>query len=171
MKAPRMTEAEFDVFLARKHAKQGVSVPKTSKTLPRGQIKAGRSELEAELQAQIERALLPTPEYDVPYLIGSRHRLDVAWRFQKFGVEVQGAVHRIKGKFRADIDKRAAGLLQGWVILEVDREAIYSGKAIEWIRQLLSPDRRAASLCRYHADSVELESDGRCRASDGGATV
>lgn len=98
----------------------------------------GRSELEIELQRQIEAAGLPTPTYDVPYLIGSRHRMDVLWVDRRCGVEVQGNVHRIKGRFKADMEKRALGLLQGWAILEVGGDEIRSGKAMEWIRALLN---------------------------------
>lgn len=101
---------------------------------------ASRSELEIALQIQIEQtlpAILQPSGYDVPYLVGSRHRLDVCWAPRRFGVEVQGMPHRIKGRFKADIHKRAIGLLQGWTILEVDGDTIRSGQAIEWIRQLL----------------------------------
>lgn len=98
-----------------------------------------RSDIEIDLQRQIEAdPWLPTPEYDTPYLIGSRHRMDVLWRERRCGVEVQGHVHRIKGRFKADMEKRALSLLQGWAILEVGGDEIRSGKAIEWIRALLN---------------------------------
>lgn len=112
------------------HAQAQKSPPKPGKSYQ-------RSNLEVLLQDQIEKAGLPVPKYDVCYLIGSKHRLDVAWKDLRLGVEVQGQVHRIKGKFHADIVKRVLGQLQGWTVLEVDREAITSGKAIEWIGQLL----------------------------------
>lgn len=107
---------------------------------PEPAAKSTRSELEIALQIQIEQtlpAILQPSGYDVPYLVGSRHRLDVCWAPRRFGVEVQGMPHRIKGRFKADIHKRAIGLLQGWTILEVDGDTIRSGQAIEWIRQLL----------------------------------
>lgn len=98
----------------------------------------GRSELEVEFQRQIEEACLPGPEYDVTYLIGSRHRLDVCYRARKIGVEVQGGVHRIKGRFKADLKKRAEGLLQGWRVLEVGPDEIKSGKGLQWLKTLLN---------------------------------
>lgn len=110
---------------------QDVKSPQT------GQKTRQRSNLEVLLQEQLEQAGLPVPEYDVCYLIGSKHRLDVAWDDRRFGVEIQGEVHRIKSKFHGDIVKRVLGQLQGWLIVEVDRESIKSGKALEWIRQLL----------------------------------
>lgn len=148
----RMTEAEFRAQLKRRAKIQpgrivrpmgmpeiGEPKPVTPK-LPKGRPKSAvlaRSELEVALRSQIEEAGLKTPEYDQPYLIGTRHRLDVLWRDIRFGVEVQGMVHRIKGKFKADISKRATGLLQGWTVLEVDGDSIRNGKAIEWIKILL----------------------------------
>jgi len=100
--------------------------------------KTQRSALEVEFQRQIAEAGLPAPEFDVPYLVGSRHRLDVCYRAKRLGVEVQGGVHRIKGRFKADLTKRAEGLLQGWAILEVGRDEIESGKAIQWLKSLLN---------------------------------
>jgi very-short-patch-repair endonuclease len=99
---------------------------------------AVRSNLEAELQRQLEASDLPPAQLDVPYLVGSRHRLDFCWPALKFGVEVQGGCHRAGGKWSRDIEKRARGLLQGWRILEVDAQRIKSGVALRWIAQLLS---------------------------------
>jgi hypothetical protein len=112
------------------HSQAGKSPQKSGKSRQ-------RSNLEVLLQEQIEKAALPAPEYDVCYLIGSKHRLDVCWADRKFGCEIQGEVHRIKSKFHSDVVKRVLGQLQGWLIVEVDREAIKSGKALEWIKQLL----------------------------------
>lgn len=136
-----MTQAEFDAAVARASKRVGRSLISKEKLPQKARIKAvapvDRSPLEIMLQAQIEHALLPTPEYDVPYLVGRAHRLDVCWRSLKFGVECQGMPHRIKARFKADIEKRVLGQLQGWLIVEVDRTAIESGKAIEWIRELI----------------------------------
>jgi very-short-patch-repair endonuclease len=98
-----------------------------------------RSELEAELQRQIEAAELPPPRYDVPYLIGSRCRADVLFEAGRLVVEVQGGCHVVRAKAHADIRKAAESLLQGWRLLPVDRDAIYSGQALTWIIQLLKP--------------------------------
>lgn len=97
-----------------------------------------RSELEVELQRQIESSNLPSPKYDVPYLVGSRHRLDVCWEEIKFGCEVNGNPHRIADKFHRDIEKRVRAQIQGWLIVEVDGQSIKNGNAIAWIIQLMS---------------------------------
>lgn len=98
---------------------------------------ATRSDLEAELRRQIEAAGLPTPRYDVPYLIGSRCRADVLFEAERLIVEVQGGCHVIRAKAHADIRKAAHSLLQGWHLLPVDKDAIWSGDALRWITQLL----------------------------------
>jgi hypothetical protein len=53
-------------------------------------------------------------------------------------VEIQGMAHRIKGKFKRDIEKRALALLAGWKLLELDGASVRDGRGIEWLRQLLS---------------------------------
>lgn len=64
-------------------------------------------------------------------------RLDFAWPDLKVAIEVQGMVHRIKQKFKRDIEKRAELMLAGWEVLEVDGEAIADGAALAWVKRLL----------------------------------
>jgi hypothetical protein len=96
-----------------------------------------------ELLAQQIRLVgnLPEPIREYHHLRGSKHRLDFAWpeyrvNGMQLGVEVQGMVHRIKHNFSGDIEKRARGQLQGWLVLEVGGEQIRSGKAMEWLQEL-----------------------------------
>lgn len=96
-----------------------------------------------ELFAQQIRLVgnLPAPEREYHHLRGSKHRLDFAWpeyrvNGMQLGVEVQGMVHRVKHNFSADLEKRARGILQGWLVLEVGGEQIRSGKAMEWLQEL-----------------------------------
>lgn len=84
---------------------------------------------------------LPEPIREYHHLRGSKHRLDFAWPEYRvnglqLGVEVQGMVHRVKHNFSGDLEKRARGLLQGWMVLEVGGEQIRSGKAMEWLQEL-----------------------------------
>jgi hypothetical protein len=46
--------------------------------------------------------------------------------------------HRIKGKFKRDIEKRALALLAGWRVLEVGGDEVRSGRALVWLRELLA---------------------------------
>jgi very-short-patch-repair endonuclease len=98
---------------------------------------ATRSELEAELERQITEAGIEGAQFDVPYLVGSRCRADVLFQAQRLVVEAQGGCHVVRAKAHADINKAALSLLQGWRLLPVDKEAIRSGQALTWIKQLL----------------------------------
>ena len=64
--------------------------------------------------------------------------LDYAWPEVKVAVEVQGMAHRIKGKWKRDIEKRALALLAGWRVLELDGDSVRSGRGLEWLRALLA---------------------------------
>lgn len=106
------------------------------------------SELERLLSEQIKDAGLQAPYLEHRPIMERRWRLDFSWvnlvkpggivEQALLGVEVQGMVHRIKGRFKADIEKRAELMLAGWRILEVDGDSIRSGRAIAWIRRLLT---------------------------------
>jgi very-short-patch-repair endonuclease len=141
MGARWLTEAQVEAY-QRKRALRFAPAPPAAHVvaLIRGKSAqaspATRSELEAELQRQIEAVAL-VARYDAPYLIGSRFRADVLFEAGRLVVEVQGGVHRIKAKAHADIRKAAESLLQGWRLLPVDKDAIYSGDALKWITQLL----------------------------------
>lgn len=107
--------------------------------------KIGRPKLGTRLESQLEVMVaqqltllkLPMPQREYKHIPNRNFRLDFAWPDVKVGIEVQGMVHRIEGRFKGDIEKRALGLINGWRILEVDRAAIKSGMAISWIETLL----------------------------------
>ena len=95
------------------------------------------SEIERRFAQQIRAAGLPEPEREYYHLVGRDFRLDFAWPDRKLGVEIQGMAHRIKGKFNADIEKRALALLAGWTILEVNGAAVRDERGIGWLQQLI----------------------------------
>lgn len=107
------------------------------------------SEIEELLASQIRLVgNLPEPIREYPFLRGRAHRLDFAWPEYRYngmqlGVEVQGMVHRVKGRFTADLEKRALGLLQNWAILEVGGEQIRSGRAMEWLQEIFKTTVKA----------------------------
>lgn len=99
------------------------------------------SEIEELLAQQLAGSILPAATREYPHLRGSRHRLDFAWpdwrlNGMQIGVEVQGMAHRIKGRFSADLEKRAMSLLQGWIVLEVGGDQVRSGRALEWLLEI-----------------------------------
>jgi hypothetical protein len=93
---------------------------------------------------------LPAPERQYHHLRGRGHTLDFAWpewtvNGMQLGVEVQGMCHTVKGRFNADIEKRALGVLQGYLILEVGPDQIKSGKAMEWLQELFQKATRRST--------------------------
>lgn len=95
------------------------------------------SKLERRFDQQIEEAGLPEPRRNWFFLNGRDFELDRAWPAQKVAVEVQGMAHRIKGKWKRDIEKRALAMLAGWRVLEVDGSSIRDGRAIDWTKKML----------------------------------
>ena len=125
----RMTEEQYAAILARKGARAPAKPVAVRK----------ESELERRFLQQLEQAGLTECCIREYYAINGRDfRLDFAFPSRKIGVEVQGMAHRVKKQFRADIEKRALHLLAGWRVLEVGGAEIKSGKAIEWIKELLA---------------------------------
>ncbi len=95
------------------------------------------SSIEAQLALQMRALKLPAAERNYRFLPNRKLELDFAWPEAKLGVEVQGMAHRIKEKFKVDIEKRALALLGGWKVLEVGGAEIRSGVAIQWVEALL----------------------------------
>lgn len=95
------------------------------------------SKLERRFDQQLEAAGLPAPRRNWFFMNNRDFELDRAWPEQKIAIEVQGMAHRIKGKWKRDIEKRALAMLAGWRVLEVDGSSIRDGRAIQWTKQLL----------------------------------
>lgn len=77
---------------------------------------------------------------------GRKLEVDFAWPSLRMGIEVQGAVHRIKEHFQRDAEKHALALLAGWILLPVTGRQIRDGRAIGWALQLL--EMRARELTK-----------------------
>lgn len=96
---------------------------------------------ESKLERRMAQALavegMPPYQRNYFFLPDRDLELDFAWPAVKVAIEVQGMAHRVKAMFKRDIQKRALALLAGWTVLEVDREAIGSGQAVEWLLELL----------------------------------
>lgn len=122
---------------------------KPARSATRANSTAGTTSPNEELLAGQISAVgnLPAPERQYPHIRGRGHTLDFAWpdwtvNGMQLGVEVQGMCHTVKGRFNADIEKRALGVLQSWLILEVGPDQIKSGKAMEWLQELFSRAER-----------------------------
>lgn len=101
---------------------------------------AGRldSELEARFVQQLKAVHAPAWERNYRFHGERKWELDFAWPEDRFAVEIDGEVHRIKERFHKDITKHAAALIAGWMVLRVDGRAVRSGEALEWALKLLS---------------------------------
>lgn len=64
-------------------------------------------------------------------------RFDFAWPVMKIAIEVEGGVHRIKGRFKGDIEKYNEAMLQGWSVIRVAQDEIKGGRAIAWLERLI----------------------------------
>lgn len=96
------------------------------------------SEIEEMLALQIAEAGLPAPVRELRWLPGRRYRADFAWPDRRLLVEVEGMVHRIEGRWRADVVKNNAAVLSGWRMLRVTGRMIRSGDAVSLIRAALA---------------------------------
>ena len=96
------------------------------------------SKLERRFSQQLtDNPEIPAHQRNYFFLETRDLELDFAWPAVKVAVEIQGMAHRIKGKWKRDIEKRALALLAGWRVLEVGGDQVRSGQALEWLRALL----------------------------------
>jgi hypothetical protein len=95
------------------------------------------SKIERRFDQQLVENDVPLYQRNYFFLPDRDLELDFAWPALKVAVEVQGMAHRIKGKFKRDIEKRALAMLAGWRVLEVDGSAIRDGRAMEWLKAML----------------------------------
>ena len=96
-----------------------------------------RSSLEVEFDLQMRAMKFPTwaPEYR--FLEHRKYRIDRAWPNVRFGVEIDGGVHKLESRFHSDREKHALALLEGWRILPVTSQHVRDGRAIAWAAELL----------------------------------
>ena len=121
---------------------QGWHVTKRARLQP-------RSELEETFARDMRALNFPEYQREYTYLKPRKYRLDFAWPKCKFGVEIDGAVHRIKSRFHTDREKHALSLLEGWQILAVTGLHVRDGRAIQWAAELLF--RRLFPGQAYHS--------------------
>ena len=117
-------------------------------------VEREQSDIEAMFALQLRTTDIPTPVRNCVFLTDRKLELDFAWPDLKLGVEIEGAVHRIRERFHGDIEKHALALIHGWTVLRVDGRSIRNGKAIEWFEQLF---RSVASRApaKNSADGME----------------
>ena len=98
-----------------------------------------RSEIEQMLSDQIKAAGLPAPiEWPAQHapIEYRKYRVDFSWPDKKLIVDVDGAVHRIKGTFKASFERGYLLLKGGWKVLHVGGDQVRDGTAVEWVKDL-----------------------------------
>lgn len=122
----RWTEEQYAHHL-RTRERLTISVPQPEKV----------SKLERRFEQQLTDAGISGYQRNYFFLPDRDLELDFTWAPARVAVEVQGMAHRIKDKFKRDIEKRALAMIAGWRVLEVDGSSIKDGRAIAWLQKLL----------------------------------
>ena len=73
--------------------------------------------------------------------LGRAFRFDFSFPEHRLAVEVDGAVHRIKARFRADLERHNLAQVLGWRVLRFSTADIASAKAIDAVRAVLAGDQ------------------------------
>jgi len=134
----RMTEAQL-ADLRRSRVTPAGAKPRQAATY------ALKPDYVRELAIQILYAglRLPLLEYAFDKQLTGTGRgwmLDMAWPWLEpmLAVEVDGAVHRIKGRHKGDIPKHQALFTQGWKLLRVTPAQVRNGEALALVREALA---------------------------------
>ncbi len=90
------------------------------------------------LLAQMELARLPAASPEFVFHPVRKWRLDLAYPDRRLAVEIDGAVHRIKGMFFRDIDKHQALFFEGWRLLRVTTAQVRNGEAVRLVERALA---------------------------------
>jgi len=90
------------------------------------------------LAAACRRASLPQPLVEYPFAPGRKFRADCCWVDFKLIVEVQGAVHRIAARFKADRERSQVIACLGYRLMLVSPEEVRNGRAVHLVRAALS---------------------------------
>jgi very-short-patch-repair endonuclease len=122
--------------LAMMHVTSGREVATlTTTAVSRGTMPLSQGEEEFALHCQIYR-LDPVREYQ--FHPTRRWRVDFAWPDRKVAVEIEGSVHRIKGRFARDIEKYNALARNGWIVLRYSAKMVHAGTAIDEVMGVLA---------------------------------
>ena len=103
-----------------------------------------KSEIEELFALHVRATHLIDPVRELVFAPPRLWRVDFAWPSVAVAVEIEGAVHRIKGRFLGDLPKYRALTLAGWALLRYSGAEVRSGLAIAEVEAFL--DARAAVL-------------------------
>lgn len=127
--AIRLTPEQFNAHQARVKGAAPAPEPKAEKPATRS------SDYETWLANQLEASGLPAPACQFRWLDERLYVADLA--YPPLLIEIDGAAHRIKGRFLDDIEKNQQALLNGYYLLRIATSQVRSGKAVEIVRRAL----------------------------------
>jgi very-short-patch-repair endonuclease len=105
---------------------------------PKGK-RGPRTDYEGILALQIKMAGLPAPEREYKFAAaeGRKFRADLAFPDKMLLIEIDGAVHRIKGRFDRDLEKGQIALRLGWRVLHTSPVQVKNGRALQLVEAAL----------------------------------
>jgi hypothetical protein len=151
-----MTPAEVKAYQQRIKSRVPVSATKASGAtvaadVAAGQDSVGRSagsspvtrdpskkrttDYETWLANQLVAHGMPQPALQFMWLDDRQYRADLA--YPPLLIEIDGAAHRIKGRFMDDILKSQAALLNGYYLLRVATSQVRDGNAVKVVQAAL----------------------------------
>lgn len=131
----RMTQADADRINKRNRGSR-VPIVTAAPQPPRGKLKPRYEKMLAD--QCIEAGILGfVGQYE--FHAERNWRIDLAWPAQKLAVEVDGAVHRIKGMFDRDLEKHQALFFDRWRLLRVSTKQVREGEALKLVMRALVP--------------------------------
>lgn len=135
----RLTQAEVDRINARNRPRR-VTFGETVEAIEekRAPQVSRKPMYEKLLTQQCVAEGLPEFEREFRFHSQRKWRIDLAWPKVKLAVEIDGAVHRIKERFRGDIEKHQALLFAGWKLLRVSTMQVRNGEAVKLVKKALS---------------------------------
>jgi hypothetical protein len=93
----------------------------------------------AELAFQLRAVGAPSPQREYPFAKPERaFRADLCWPALWLIVEVDGAVHRLKGQFTRDFERDQWIFFSRWRKLRVSPAQVRSGIALQLVERALS---------------------------------
>jgi very-short-patch-repair endonuclease len=137
--ALRMTEEQYS-NLQRKR-KEPASGVKQADAVPavhqRRETKAS-DQYETWLENQLLALGVLGFEREYLWCQGRKFRADLAHLEYRLLVEIDGAVHRIRGRFKSDIEKNQLAILQNWVLLRIAPAQVRNGEACLLVKRVLT---------------------------------
>lgn len=134
----RLTEAEYRALMNRKRIVR---------------VLTGRR-WEDEFALQLDQAHIGYLR-EFKFLPGRRFRFDFMILGSGVALEIDGAVHRIKGRFTGDREKGNLALLHGWRVLHVSPSQVKSGEALALLRLLLAEANKKEQTAALDAREIE----------------